>query len=276
MRNDRYSDHPETDPILDTLAEVLRLVDMNHHERQAARGQRGDTPLFGQPFITVTVETETRTYTGRVFDISRTDAIVDLYNTEVTDPALATPDHIIRAAAIVAAHVEENTYLLPVEFPMARTDLDAHTASFITKAATILTNPDYDDADAPVADVFDRLLSATAPVPVTTDQCDALREAARPVNDLMLDSPIPTKWDRYATYTTRTITGLDTRTVQALDDDPHLNVEILNTDDPAPGPTTLLKFLTFGVPLAFLDPETHQQALDAYRGQVRGQSRALR
>lgn len=253
------------DVILASLSETMRTVENNWAERQSARRQRGDNPTPGEPSITVTVDTEHRTYNGRVFTVAPRDGYLDLYDLDTTTPRnlLTAAPTVIRAEAIVAARVKDNVDLLPVEFPMKATDLHTHVANFITQAAAILADPDHDeDATTDPYDVFDRLSQATGPTLVTTDQCQALRDAAEPVNSLMSASPIPTRWDRYA----HGLTGQ--RTLHALDDDPHLNVTILNRDDPKPGPTTLLNFLTYGAPLNFLYPETHQQALDAYRSQV--------
>jgi hypothetical protein len=238
----------EADPILLALTETLRKVDTNFQERQTIRRQRGDDPLPGKPFITVTVETEHRTYTGHMFDMwSSLDATLDLYDVSVTDPTveLADPCYIIRVESIVSARVAENPEFLPVEFAMTRATLDAAVESFIAKVDDILI-PGPDKCN------------------ITTEQCDALRDAAQPVNDLIFKSSIPSRWERYS----RAIDARNGRTPKQrymTEDHKTLNMIVVNTEDKHAHAIPLIKFLTHGVPLDFLYTETHQTCIDKYR-----------
>lgn len=260
------------DPILACLDADLRVISDNFHTCQAIRSKRGDTPKPGAPFLTVQVSTEHRTYHGRIFTVDRSEGFLDLYDTTTTSPTLsARPPHLLRAASIIAVQVHENLHCLPVEFPMRRTDLDTHTAAFLAKAAAILADPDYDEtAETDPADILDRLCAIQAAEPVRFAHCKALRAAAQPVNDLIFGTiDIISRWERYTRNVCDSFGLTDPKHRQSLDTNPHLNIEILNTDDPTPGSTTLLSFLTHGVPINFLYPDTHQQALDAYRTQAK-------
>lgn len=268
-------DSSHRDPMLGTIIDAYHNIQTSIAERNTIRKNRGDSTTTTTPYVTVAAETEQRTYTGRVFNVNGDDTVLDLYDNSVENPQteLANPRHTIRISSIVCIRVQERPDLLPVEFPMKRDEFHAAVASFIKTAATILTDPaDYSPADHDDQHVTDDMLAdlinQTEPVAVTYEQCEALRAAAQPVNNIMFNSSYISRWEKVARSIAAS-NGLRDKTVQpAYDDDPHLNIEVINTDDPTPGKTTLLKFLTHGVPVNYLYPETHEQALRAYRTQI--------
>lgn len=241
--------HPERiapDPFLLHFAEVLKEVTDNFMERQHVRGARGDEPLTTMPFITVTIETESRTYSGRVFDVRADDATIDLFHTGVRDPAKAneTPKYTVRASSIVAGNVAENVKFLPVEFEMKKADLDAHVEEFLTTAESIFV---------PGSGKHD----------LNSKQCDALREAAKPVFELIFKSNAVYRWEQYTTAIAARC-SVNTDTIRMPSKDKRLNLMVATPHDGSRKGLSLLHFLTLGVPLEFLYTETHQQVLDSF------------
>lgn len=259
------------DPMLLTLGTALQAVQSNHEQRQAARRERGDAPTSDLPYITVSIDVAHRTYYGRIFTVpTYGDTTVEVHDFSTANPdhPLAAPPTLIRVSAIQSVKVDEKINLLPVEFPMKRDDLDAHIDRFLATAARAIAETaayagEY-DSEHPVRDILADLAAQTEPIAITYKTCDVLREAAQPVNDLILNSSIPGQWERFA-RTVCDASGMAGHKIMAAEDShEHLNIVVINTDDPKPGPNTLLAFLTHGVPTDFLYPETHDNAIDTY------------
>lgn len=247
------TDRAVIDPILDELQDALAKVTDNFEHRNYLRKRRGDEPLPGAPYITVSVETEHRVYpTMRVFNVDRVATFLDLHSDKVSDPKVEQVNPIMmRTAAIVSAVVHTNYHTLPVEIPMTKADLDAAVEAFAAEAERIMSTGTTACKDD-----------------VSAEQCSALVKAANPVNDFIFESTIGATWERYKQAVCARHGSAKVLDMPATDK--RLNRMVVTTDYGKRTGMPLLRFFTHGVPLEFLYTETHQLALDAYNTYVEG------
>lgn len=255
MRTD-WNDRPTVDPILDILHDSLSKVALNIEQRNHIRKMRGDEPLMGAPFITVSVATEHRSYSNvRVFYVDRLSTILDFHDEHVNDPKTEQVNPVtLRASAIISATVHTNVETLPMEFPLNKADLDAAVDAFVAEAERILSTGTTNRKDD-----------------VSSAQQSALVEAAKPVNEFVFDSAIGSTWSRY----TQAISARHGRSkvVEMPATDKRLHRMVVIEEYGTRRGVPLSKFLTHGVPLEFLYTETAQVALDAYASYVESLTR---